>query len=522
MSTKPKITFKGDEVVKVSNTGMAVSRLQKGESGLGFTNFRNIEDYVAKEMVSALKWPKCLETYDKMDYDHDVVLGRYLTQMFIEKAFAEVCVKSKSKSSASLEAAEFIKWNLNNMDHTFLEAIRNSYSFKKYGFSVLVKNYENITTGKYEGKYDYKLKRLSPRAQQTLDHSSPFIMGEDGAVLYARQNLTSAKSRISTFEYPKLAQYDNMGKSHVDIPRNKFMLFSYDSVNGNPLGSSPYKQAYRPWKEKTLVSDYEVIGASKDMGGVPILTAPSMVLERAVNDPSSVEGQMISALQSTLAEWHAGRSASMVLPSDIADNSTTQKQFDIKLQGVEGGGKNYRTAEIISDRQKAILNCFGAAFILLGQSGSGSYALADNQKGLHAFFVEKDINFICEVFNKELIPQLLAINEIRLEDEDMPVLEPYKIDEKDIDLLSKGIQRIAAVGMLPMRGEIINEILDDMGYEYRIPEDIITDEEKWEEWAEVYMTQFVSRSGDGMTEGLPSGTGDAVDDEDNDASNMDS
>lgn len=521
-TNKPRFTVKNGEVInKASNIGMPVSRLRMTDGNFGYGNFRAIQDYVNSEMVSALKWPKSLETYDKMDYDHDVYLGRYLSQLFVEKAFVNPEVSFNVESQESKDAAEFVKWCLNNMDTSLMTAIRNAYSCKKYGFSVLVKNYESISHGKYKGKYDYKISSLSPRAQKTLDRTNPFILDAKGRVRFARQDLNTLSSSNSVFEYD-FTHYENKGKSYVDIPRNKFMLFSYDSVNGNPLGVSPYRQAYRAWKEKTLVSDYEVIGSSKDLGGTPILYAPSSILERASNEPSSPEAAMLKQLQNSMAEWHSGNSSYMILPSDITDGSTTVRQFDLTLKGVDGGGKQYKTSDIIESRQKSILNCFGAAFILLGQGGGGSYALADSQSGLHSFFVEKDINFICEVFNNELIPQLLAINEIRLEEEDMPKLVQGTVDEKDVDLVSKAVQRASSVGMLPQDPNLINEVLEDLGYNYRIPQEVVDSPEKWKEWSQEYMPSPTSRSGDGMQTAGSGTSTDAMGEDDADAGNLDS
>lgn len=208
-----------------------------------------------------------------------------------------------------------------------------------------------------------------------------------------------------------------------------------------------------------------------------------------------------------LANWHSGDQSYMILPSDLTDNSTSSKAFDVKLLGIDGGGKQFDTKELITERQKAILNCFGAGFILLGQESVGSYALSETQQGLHSFFVEKDINFICEVFNKELIPQLLALNEIRLEDEDMPFLAPSEIDEEDKETNSKAIQRAFATGAIPLHPEVVNENLKKLGYEYRLPEDM--QEDGWQEYSEKYMPNSTSRSGDGMESGLNSGVGGA-------------
>jgi len=519
---KPRIRIKSNMQKASSMAAKDKPKLSVSNYNTGYSNLRQIQDYVDSEQIRALRWPNSLSTYDKMFYDHDVNKGYYMSQLFVEKAFDKPNVSYNKASAASKEAADFVKWNLSNMTTTLQECIRNAYSCKRYGFSILVKNYEEITYGKYKDKFKYKIQKLSPRAQKTLNAEDPFII-KNGDVVAARQDLTQASYASSVF---KIDMKRFNGKPYVDIPRHKFMLFSYNSINGNPLGCSVFQSIYKPWREKILIADYQTIGVSKDVGGTPILYAPSEVLTRAAEDPSSREGVYIRNIMNSLGEWHSGDTAYMMMPSDLQEGSTTQREFEIKLIGIDGGaGKQFNTSELIEERQKAILNAFGAGFSTLGQDGGGgSYSLASTQKGLHSFYIEKDINFLLEVFNSELIPQLLALNDIYLEEEDMPKLVHGVVDEKDADLASKAIQRVTAVGQMPVCPELINESLHDLGYEYRIPQSVIDSDEAWEEYKRKYLPKAESRSGDSLntSSGGANGTSEDPSQVDNDAANNDS
>lgn len=499
-------------IKKVSNVGMTGTKVGLGElpSTFGYAGLRGIQDYVAQTLVKDLRWPNNLLTFDKMvNYDHSVQLGMIITQILVEKSFTNPVIRFNKESPKSRKAAEFVKWNLKNLENGFLDAIRNAYSSKVYGFSVLVKIWDEIKTGKYAGKYKYRIKKLSPRSQKTLNKTDPFLIGQDGQVMYCRQDTQTLTSTFAAYNYRNIAEFK--GKSYIDIPREKFMLFSYDSTNNNPLGRSVLTCAYKPWKEKLMLEDYQMVGVSKDMNGTPILYAPSEILDRAASDPSSSEAKSMEKLMMDLANMHAGEQSFMLLPSDLTEGSTTKQAFEVRLIGVEGGsGKAFDTVQLITERHKAILNCFGAAFIILGQDQVGSYALSDTQKGIHGFFVERDVNFLCEVFNRDLIPQLLALNDIFLEDEDMPLLVPGSIDEGDKDVASKAIQRAGAVGFLTMHPEVLNEALQQLGFIYRIPEDIVNNPDKWLEYKSLYLPKSTSRSGDGLEEGMPSGTGDSL------------
>lgn len=253
------------DVNKVSNIDMPTSRLRLGDRAFGYEGLRAIQNYVDQEMVQALRWPKSLETFDKMCYDPSVSIGLYLSQILVEKAFTQPNVKFNKDSEESKEAAAFVNWCLNNMQGSLQQAVRDAYTFKKYGFSVLVKSFELATSGKYKGRY--KLKKLSARSQKTLNKSEPFVIGNNDVVTHVRQDTKSQGNTFGLFN--PAAAYNT---TTVNIPRDKFMLFSFDSTNGNPLGSSPLRPAYKAWREKVMIEDYQVVGTSKDLGGYRVAT----------------------------------------------------------------------------------------------------------------------------------------------------------------------------------------------------------------------------------------------------------
>lgn len=156
-------------------------------------------------------------------------------------------------------------------------------------------------------------------------------------------------------------------------------------------------------------------------------------------------------------------------------------------------GKQFDLQEAIKSRKQAILDAFGAGFIAMGNDGGGSYAMMDGKTSVHEAFVERDIAFIVDVFQRQLFPQLLAVNGIELTEDKMPKLKVGNISEYSWDELSKMVQRSASVNFLPKTVAITNEILDKFGIENLLPEEM-TDEE-----LQAQGTENRSRSGDGMT-----------------------
>src|SRR5690606_24291791 len=77
------------------------------------------------------------------------------------------------------------------------------------------------------------------------------------------------------------------------------------------------------------------------------------------------------------------------------------------------------------------------------------------------------------------------------------------VSKESLDEISKFVQRIAAVGMLPRTPEVINWVMRQASIPERIDEDMPQEELK------ALLGEDTSRSGDGLSSGLPSGTGDA-------------
>lgn len=180
--------------------------------------------------------------------------------------------------------------------------------------------------------------------------------------------------------------------------------------------------------------------------------------------------------------------------------------YSMTLKGVEGsGGKMFDTQALIETRRKAIFNAYGAGNVIVGDSGSGSYALSESKNALHAHYVAALIRRLLTPINKDLIPQFLSLNNIKLSHKDMITIVPGPVEELDADTMSKVIQRVKAVNALPMTKDIIIEYMDRLEFDVDHLHDM-TEEEILETLNIVEDGQ--SRSGDGMTSGLGSGTGD--------------
>jgi hypothetical protein len=171
-------------------------------------------------------------------------------------------------------------------------------------------------------------------------------------------------------------------------------------------------------------------------------------------------------MQKNAAAIHAGDQTYVLLGSDTqGENGNGKFVYDIELKGIEGSGKQYKTSELIDARKKDILNAMGAGFLILGQDGVGSYALADSKNSLHAFFMERILLFISDVFQREFAKSLAAINGIQLDEDDMPVMMFGELDQADPQERAKVVQLMSGVGFLVKDKSIIIQAHKQAGYD---------------------------------------------------------
>ena len=198
---------------------------------------------------------------------------------------------------------------------------------------------------------------------------------------------------VNTFNYQENYPY---------IRKEQMLHFRFNPVDNNPQGDSPLLHCYDAWVEKNLVQEYEIIGVTKDLGGSVVLRVPSQLIERA-NDPTNYpnEAKEYRDLQDDAAKLQAGESTYILLSSDV-DPVTKTRDYDVEFKGIDGGGKQYNTQDIIDRKNKSIYNVFGAGFVLLGQDSTGSYALSDSQTSTHGFFVERSIMWKKDVIENQL------------------------------------------------------------------------------------------------------------------------
>jgi hypothetical protein len=403
-----------------------------------------IQDAKKKDLVM----PQRLCTFERMLTDDAVFNSVDNTNLHVVNALANG--EFVGKTPKGKIAASFLNYNIHNMAYgSWRKAMQDAATDIVYGFSLLNIVTETRTYGKYKG--NTVLRKLSPRDQKSI-HSWVFDTNNrelQGVVQKPLIKRGKFDSNATYSGYSNSFTSQLREKDYTYIKTDNLLHFTFSATNNNPQGDSPLMHCYDAWAEKKVVEKLEMIGISKDLGGVVVIKVPQKLIEQA-NQPTIYPEAALAykQLQEDVARIQNGESTYIVQVSDV-DEVTKVPLYDFKLQGIEGsGGKQYKTSDVIDQKRKSIYNTFGAGHLLLGQDSVGSYSMSTNAISTHGYYVERSVQQKVDVLNNQLAPRLLAANNIFLSYEDMPTFVAADPTEYSHDELSKVTQRMKSVGGL--------------------------------------------------------------------------
>lgn len=463
-------------------------------SEVGYNGLSVSAGQINEEMKRELQFPTSIITYKQMSYDSMISAAlNYYEQMMLKSRFT-----FKSHALATEEQkqyAEFMGECINDMEHSWQDFIQEVSSMNTYGFCVneivLRKRLKSKGSKYNDGKIG--IHKLPIRSQDSI---AKWVYDEEQNLIGVTQSVAKTGKRGQVLLSQK--------GEDITIPRQKFLLFRLGKKKDSPLGESPLRGCYFSWKYKTACEDLEAIGLQRDLAGIPIAKVPPQIMAA---DASPEYQQQYEQIKNIVRNIHNNNQAGLVFPLAYDENSK-QPMYDFGLLKNDGG-KAYDTKAIKEYYCNSILTALSADVLLLGQSSTGSYALGNMKGTMTAIAIEYKLKEICNVINQHLIPLIAKYNDWDLTR--LPYIVAEDLEAVSLEEVSKFIQRTGAVGFLPRTPEVVNKVLDTLGLE-PIQENTDLDD---------ILTSNVSRSGEGMVEGLSNGIGTATTEDDNSSVNLD-
>lgn len=348
---------------------------------LGVSGLRRYGPNIYEEFLPELRWPRAGKIYQEMS-DNDAVIGAvmYLAETLIRGVTWNV--EPASGSDADLQAAEFLKSCMDDMDTSWADVISEVLSMFTYGFSFheivyKVRRGPEESSPKYRSKYsDGRVgwRRLPVRAQTSLDS---WEFNEEGDVT----------------AFIQVCEPDFIP---VRIPMSKGLLFRTRVSKDNPEGKSLLRNAYRSWFFKKHFEEIEGIGIERDLAGFPVLTAPEGLDLWNEDDPKMV--QIRNDAEMLVSSVRRDSEEGLLLPYG----------WDIKLL-TSGSSRQINIGETIDRYDNRIAITMLSDIILLGIK-SGSFALADTKQSLLTASLQSQLQNIADVFNDKAVPMLFKYN----------------------------------------------------------------------------------------------------------------
>lgn len=462
--------------------------ISMGESG--YNGLLVLGGEILEECSKELRWPWCVDTYKRMAKDGAIAPALELVEMMISRVEWTVKIPEGYEDQLK-DKAQFLRQNMNDMEHDWKSFIKQAVSFNRYGFSALEKVYRYRTkeSGSQFNDGLIGIKKLPLRSQDTIESWKFKNKGRDLAGLYQRMNIPSNRDLENGFDF--VSTYEKGGVKF--IPRKKFLLFRSNPIKDSPIGQSPLNGAWTAWKYKVAYQESEAIAVAQDSNGFKVLYLPPQYM---ASDASDENKAVFEEYKKILANMHQAKQSGMILPLILDEAGNKMFEFDIKSVT---GQKSYDTNAIIQRYTAEILTALFADFLSLGQNGSGSFSLAESKISVVEMAIQAKLDEIKSQLNFDLAKQLFQLN--GWDTSVMPTFEYGEISKVSLDEISKFIQRTAAVGFIPKAPKVVNWIMDQANIPYKVDESLSVEE------LSKQLTPETSNSGAGMAEGMSNGTG---------------
>lgn len=382
-----------------------------GTSGLAITG-----GTVLEEWNNGLKRTPANNLYREMR-DNDPIIGAVFFVIEYLLTSQEWRVEP-GKGKGAKDIAKFVEDCIYDMDHPWSDFIHESLSMLQFGWAF----HEVV----------YKL-----RPDGRLGLGSLPLRGQNSLLYWG----TDSKNRVTG-----MYQNDMYSPSsrNVFIPVEKAIHFTTTPFKRNPEGRSILRSAVRPYNFLKRLQEIEAIGIERELAGLPVLQVPPEYLD--TNASASLKEQ-VTRFRTQLAQIRRDEREGVVFPAEEYSRGGTVTKTGFKFSLLSGGGKRaVDTNTIITRYENRIATTMLAQFILLGSSGTGSYALADKQAGVFTIALQAALARIADGINHQLVPKLLALN--GLNPAAAPTLRPEKMQDVSLATLATFVNQLVSTNVL--------------------------------------------------------------------------
>ena len=272
---------------------------------------------------------------------------------------------------------------------------------------------------------------VAPRAQRTIEK---WDVDETGHVMGVVQRIP--QTQRDTY-----------------LPREKIVYVVDDTLNDSPEGMGLFRHLARPARHLKRFEQLEGFGFEMDLSGIPLIRAPLSDLAKMVNRGELTQKQadkIMQPLERFLKDHIRNPRQGMLLDSmtyrsaDERRTPSSQLQYDLEI--LTGSPQSFEAAaSAIERKNREMARILGIEQLLLGSSGSGSYALSRDKT--HAFYllVDSALTEIRDVVRMDLLKPLWMLN--GFDEELMPKIETESVRFMDAEQMTTALRDLALAAL---------------------------------------------------------------------------
>lgn len=486
-----------DEIISLTQGDIKAPPIVYGETG--YNGLVTLGGQVFDSCQHELRWPHAYKTFKKMSEDDTIAPALE----FVEGKVAEATWSVKIPKSAPKDRIPRLKAEqkyltevMDDMRQSWIETIKTAATFNRYGFSIMEMVFRFRNT-KYGSKYNDGLVGIEALAGRSQGTVVEWYWKNKGRELESfDQRVIIPNERKVLRGGWEIEQVNADGFGVKNIPIKKCLHFRHNPQNDSPSGSSPLVSAWQPWKMKQAFQESEAIGVAQDNNAFKILYLPP---EYLVEDRDADRAASFDMYTRMMERAHQAKQSGFILPM-LVDNEGN-KMFDFEIKNISGQ-KSYDVNAIIERYVRAIQVALFADVLSLGGGSGGSYSLAESKVSIIDMAVKSRLNEIKDQLNHKLVKTLFEQN--GWSTEVMPYFDFDLPNTETLDSVGSYLQKTAATGLMPLVPEVVNFVLARVGIDYRVPDNMSTEELR------KIMSNFTSESAGGMENGLPGSNGDGT------------
>ena len=352
---------------------------------------------------------KGMGIYDTMRRDEQVKAALQFKKSSVIASGWEVV--SPGGQEEDWEVTQFVRDTLLQVNGGWHAVLTNILGALDYGFSVGERIYKEAEQGEWKGKV------VLSRVQSIKPHFIDFNVDEYGVLLSLSQQMA--------------------GLAQKDLPKEKFVIYTYQSQFGNFYGTADLEAAYRAWWTKD--NAYKWLAVALERFGLPPLFA--------MYDPNAYQGNQIEELKKVITRIQNATLG--VIPRATPDalefwnGASGKASVDMFLQSLDRFDQHIARALLVP------------AMIGMAADDGSTGSLARSETHASSFLrviseLQQDI--AVGVVNAQVIPQLCDLNWPKLDAYPLFRFLPFT-DEQRLEVVKTWSELVGA--------KVVGRIEDD-------------------------------------------------------------